>query len=291
MLSYERQEKILEPIASLAENMEEYSQKLMQLGFSSFLAKSDFGSSFCEDGELATHNLWLIEFAKRKIGSPSGLMKRRDEPLDWQSGDPCIRRFYKTQNENPIIVFDRREEFQKLFFEYRSREKALHSSTSISEINSIIESDGYASFFRSVLLKNFAEMGFSLDHFRSQPKFPVVSKNLTKYWDICWSAVTDRTLKYRPIEPGADMLHMTDLNLQCYVRLEGKGGFAEAPRVFRNSDIMVIRVDSFVSEFFKTYGYFYGVEELEVVISAYANLYKMVSEDIERKLIEELELA
>jgi len=287
-LSFQRQEQILSALAPLVDNAEAYACDLKKVGFKSFIAWAEHDLSFCECHEIEEHRTNLSQFAKRRISAPNGLLRKKDEPVNWQDADPCIKRYKHLVAEHPEIVQVRLSRLHSRFLQLREVEMLRVPQPSIEIIEGEIASLGYASYFSSVLIEYFHALGFSEDRFRSRMGFPVISKPLTKNWDICWSPESNRTLQQAPMKRSGDVRRMSDLDLICYVRSKRSGGFVSCPLFFDSINFMIIRLNSLVHGFLKAYSFFDGVQELGILLSAHAHLYKLVGPQIEATLSEAL---
>jgi len=277
--------RILGQVADLAENMSAYSKSLEDFGYRSFLAWGEFEAAFCEGNELRLHKRCLIDRTKRRVRTPDGLLRLRGESALPVESDPCIKRLSEMKRDNFVSVNERREKMHERFIAYRAEEvKNLATGRHNSRTTCETEYNSYEELYKSVLVDVFRPHGFLPDEFRSEAKFPVVSKHLTDDWDLCWSPESNRTLLRWPRKRSEDIRKMSELDLRCYVRSRGARGFAMIPIGFEALDIMAVRVPSLVDGFEWAYSRFNGIEELQTVLSAHGFLYGFVATSLEEVL-------
>lgn len=316
-LEFDRQAAILSRLVPIGDEIESLSKKLIEGGFTSFCPYRDFQASFCECGDIPEHERYLREEAKLWLGSPNGLPghyagleqgytsaiiteMRRNRDLRngcsyaelkgdevWKREiDPCLRELARLEAEGSSIPTTRRRALRTEGNRLKSEEILRHAL----EVDSNPEHSPceYAERFSDYLDQSFAPLGFHRDEFRSSPFFPVLSKPLTRSWDLCWSAENDQNLRLLPRFSFAEMPPSTPIDLRLYVRAAGTRGPAMVPLFFKASDVMIIRYHQLIVGFSSAYGRFANPAEMLVVVKAHARLYSFISDFVEAVLSVEL---
>jgi hypothetical protein len=288
-LAFSEQEKLLSACAELAENMHVYSACLQDYGYKSFLAWEEFEITFCEDAEIEEHMRCVVARAKRRIGSPDGLTSRGGAQKSQNGHCPCSDRLSRMERESRDYVEASRglllEKFLK-YREYEARSVKFERYPEALMYDAFLE---YRDLFELHLVDAFRSVGFRLDERRSSSGFLVISKPLADGWEICWSPESNRTLRWAPRERSTDVRKMSVLDLRCYARAVGTSGSVSLPLGFKKSSIVKISIGELVSGFDWAYSRFNGIEELAMVLSAHACLYRLVGEPLEDVLRRGLE--
>jgi len=282
-MTFEQQRRLLLLLRPYADQGSYLSDALQLRGLKSFRVWDEFQSSFCQANEIADYALSFVAQAKIRISSPDGLpLDEREREL--LRADPCANRRRTLQRHHSSVVNERRALMHKSFLRLRAEELQILEGGG----DHTAKLKPYAEVFRLHMIEMFGPLGFSLDEFRSDITFPVVSKRLTEKWDICWSSESERTLLDAPQESRGDLARMAQLDLRCYLRAQGSRGFAYIPIGFSALDVVPVRLEFLVSGFAWAYRLIGRVEELRLVIAAHAELYRLVGTAIERTLADGL---
>jgi hypothetical protein len=287
---------------------------LEQKGFETFRPWEMFISAFCDCRELATHQTYIKEEAKVRIGAPDGMpghltgkergymspiiaaMRHERDIINgvgytqisnrdlWKRYiDPCVRRLEKLQMQQDPIVQKRRDEMYAAFHRKRDQEITLHSSA--HAVANIGEPESLARLCCASLEKNFASFGFARNDARSNKFLPVFSKSLTDEWDICISPESDRTFRLLSRTNLGDYESTVALNLRLYVCAKNYRRSVQIPLGFDFLDMMLIRYEFLVPGFAWAYSNFASAADIEVIAAAHATLYELVSNFLEPTLV------
>ena len=212
----------------------EYTDALREAGFSAFGPYEKFDASFAADEkELAVHRKCILETAKNRIARPwpmhfsvgelkqsyrSPYVKKLTDERDKENGvqvtqmpdqygsesvwrkeyDPCIRRRQKFWIDEPEEHEKRWGKVHLAGREQLEREATRHTSEFSREI--LFANLRRTKFYKTIMERDAAPRGFTLDKAKSKSDYPVFSKSIGADWDICWSLEEARQLFWSPSE-------------------------------------------------------------------------------------------
>lgn len=303
-LSLDQQLAILRRVAQLADEGERYSDLLREAGFSAFQPWQDFKSSFCTPDQRTTHRQYVIEEAKLKIGTPSGipghmarlnpegyrsafieaLRAKRDKvngasfhefqgPAWLRELDPCeCRRMWYVYNDESAHT-RARAEMAARHKQLRELEASLHKSDMGQKYDNSTKE--WSAFFSDALNKYFSPFGFVPDVKRSSSRLPVYMKKINSIWDICITLQSDQKWADRGFsyseERGIYKMVDMDLSVRC-----GNAKKATYIAAGVRPDIMPLRFQHIVEGFGWAYGYFINIDDWESVVKSHATFYGMI---------------
>ncbi|MBN6746296.1 MULTISPECIES: hypothetical protein [Pseudomonadota] len=143
----------------------------------------------------------------------------------------------------------------------------------------------FSKYFESLLTEEFSRLGFSSNLAFSSTGFPVVSRHLCGPWHVCWSAENKRLLANWPRERSGDIARWNTLRLRCFLASESFKGEPSVDLSLRDSSFVTLRLGQVVNGFDWAYSQINGVEQLRIILAAYAYLYSLVCPTLEDEII------
>jgi hypothetical protein len=189
--------------------------------------------------------------------------------------DPCERQLtYRRVREK--AVFD--EKWSSMLASQRRQlsSEVVQHATGLSTVYAFDPQGRYA-FYKAVMERDAAPLGFRLDQSRSLASFPVFAKEITESWDLCWSVEDARMFCWSSTEG-----RFNPCLLICRKGLSGNLAGAVA------GEFMPIDYRFIVPGFGNAYWVFDDLDDLEVAIRAHLGLYRIVTPMLEKAVIEGL---
>ena len=295
MLSLEQQRAIHRTLGRLVDEEVSITAQMRAAGFAAFDVLHEYRWSFCyTDEERCIQSRYEKESAKYHITSaPVSLedypflaeldnirIQRNGCPTHelaqhYPSDDIAWRYFLDPISQN--LRRDETEAGDKAIKERRSealRQEGLKHKTGWSERFHDTRS-GRSDCYRLGMERYARPLGFMSDSKLSTHTYPVYAKHINDQWALCW-VISDMTA-FLSMVPGILLL---DLQLRSQ-RLKG-----EIKEHKREQEWMKINVPSLVSGFSGTYMSFEDLDQLETIIKAHFNLYKIISDRIDSAISE-----
>lgn len=217
----------------------------------------------------------------------AGLRAKRDARLGkgfWEASKDETIRFWELE-VSPCAR--RREEMScsgdSLFKErdasWRDTEKEIIRHEVMSHALELSKSyevsrEGRYQLYRAAMERELNSSHFKYDKSRSRPSWPVFSKELSRDWLLSWSLADADTFSMFADQGRLDLrLHIRNRSFRrAVLASDQEDRFLKIPYPYL--------VEGFCSAYTK----FQGMEDLELCIKAYAELYKMVENNIDQAI-------
>jgi hypothetical protein len=295
-------------------------EELPKRGFAAFLPWMRFEESFCEGAEeRELRRQCVVERAKERLGSPWPLLPDFKELVSFFRSPLLLELQHKRDQENgvpskelsvkyPTEMIWRRESEPwarrraRASMErgawYRAQEQTLEdekNATVLAEIRasgrahepaselSDFDEDHRYRCFREVSKLVLAGYGFKPDARRSRPHYPVLSKELTDEWDICWVPGEHPTF--------AGMLDRGHFSPRIELRQRRFVTRISDVTTFRLNDnkdqgrFLFVRYQDIVPGFRWAYLQFTSLPILEHCIRAHLEIYKIIGPALEQGVL------
>jgi hypothetical protein len=304
-LTFEEANAICREFVPIGDQVFNYMTNLRAAGFHAFLPRHEFIESFAENAkELEIHRRCVVEEAKNRLGVPhpmrfsaeelkgiyrSSFIQQLEAKRDEANGvprnqlerrysveeaawrlhyDPCLRRKVRAGYD--------REEYKERFEVMLAAERAVFEQeveshhTGLGRMPHTFDQSGRYAFFSAVMQRDAAAIGFCYDKPKSRQNYPVISKPISRGWDLCWAIEDARSFFRNPLEG------------QFAPSLELRGRDLCGPLVKVGSgEFLHIRYAGIVPGFFNGYWKFLDLDQLETAIKAHLHLYGLTASTIE----------
>jgi hypothetical protein len=112
-----------------------------------------------------------------------------------------------------------------------------------------------------------ASLGFRLDKRKARPNLPIVSKQITEHWDLCWKLEKPKKVKFGwHFHPLLELRHR-----DLAGTIDGK----EA------GEFLILRYQHVIRGFGNAYGTFTDLNELETLVKAHLCIYRLMAPILE----------
>jgi hypothetical protein len=288
-------------------------EQLPKRGFSAFMPLMRFDESFCEGA--AEHELYkqcVVEHAKEQLGRPWPIRANFEEPVSYYRSPLLLELEQQRDRENGVSGKDLRATYPNELWRTRlepwarrqlqasltrsawfdaqvqpfEQERAalvlaeIRASGRAQElVNDLARYDEQHRYqcFLDVSKETLAPCGFKPDMRRGRASYPVLSKELTDEWDICW-VVGDDPLFATVLDKGfvAPRIELRHRGLVTRVinKPEHQGKF------------LIVRYQDLVPRFASAYFQFTSLPILDHCIRAHLELYKLIGPTLEQAVVE-----
>jgi hypothetical protein len=292
----------------------ELAAQLEQRGFAAFLPSLRFDEQFCESP--AEHDLWrrcVVERAMQRLGRPSPLRKDFKEPASFYQSPLLaeLERARDLDNGVPVGALPTRYpgEIWRMHAEPRARRQAQASvqrqpwfdtqaeavvrertailnaelrarGVTAEPMHGLSGSDEQARYqcFLDVSIDVLKSHGFKSDGRRSRKFHPVLSKELTTEWDICWTPGDH--LRFAGILDKGYCVPTMELRHRSFVARTNNDVKQQ------QGQFLFIPYQDIIPGFSRAYWEFNSLALLEHCIRAHLEIYKIIAPTIEQGVLE-----
>jgi hypothetical protein len=304
-LSFAQANALCLELVPIGDEAYHYATQLENAGFNASMPRRKFIESFAETAEeLELHRRCVVENAKERLGQPtpirifdedfkqlyfSPFLQQLREQRDRDNGcpvaelhnrykgaeswrreiDPCQRRLVQDGEKH-------RESHKARFaamLEAESsalKDEAEHFSTGLGKNFSVFDSKGRSAFYRDIMERGAATLGFHYDREKSRPNYPIFSKQMTDNWHLCWALENARSFFPNPSEGRFDV----SLELRSK-QLTGRLDKVDS------GELLVLRYAAILPNFLGAYARFVDLDQLERIIHAHLYLYRLMAPALE----------
>lgn len=297
----------------IGEGVFELAAELERRGYAAFLPALRFEEQFCENA--AEQNLWrrcIVGRAMQRLGRPGPLNEDFGEPTSfyhspllaelerardvrngvpvnqvlkeypgeiWRlQAEPCAHRQYQASvQKQPWFDEQAKAMSEQKTARLSSELRARGVSPEVIQKLSAVDEQARYQCFLHVSTEVLGSLGFKPDERRSRQFHPVLSKELTKEWDICWT-------------PG---------DHQRFAGILDKGYFAPTMQLRHRSFVartnndpkqqgkfLFIPYQGLIPGFSRAYWEFNSFALLEHCIRAHLEIYRIIGPRIENSVLE-----
>lgn len=303
----------------IGETVFDLVEQLPKRGFAAFLPEMRFNESFCEGS--AEHDLWkqcVVERAKERLGRPwplrkdfkepasfyrSPLLLKLEEERDLENGVPVGKlpvthpgEIWRIQVE-PGAQRQARASMEKGAW-FRAQAQAVEEERAtlvlaemrassraherVNELSGFDEQHRYQCFL-DVSTEVLVTYGFKPDKRRSRAHYPVLTKELTDEWDICWvpgeHTMFAGILDKGHFSPRIELRHRRFAARVSNVLLPSDNGQHEGKFLF-------VRYQDIVPGFSRAYWLFTSLPVLAHHIRAHLELYGLIAPTLEQAVVQ-----
>jgi hypothetical protein len=306
-LSFAQANLLCRELVPIGDEAFNYMTGLVEAGFGAFLPWHKFVESFAETPEeLELHRRCIVENAKERLGQPTPiriydedfkqlyfspflqqLREQRDQFNDcparelynrfkgsesWrQEFDPCQRRLVQdgvNRKEAHKARFTAMLEAQRQAL----KDEAENCTSGLGKSHTF-DNKGRYFFFRAVMERDAAALGFRYDNARSRPNYPIFSKPMTDDWQLCWAIENARSFVPNQFEGRFEpCLELRNRQLT--------GSLAKAV----SGEFLLFRYPAVVPGLYSGYREFFDLDQLERQIKAHLYLYNLMAPAFERRI-------
>ena len=304
-LSFEQADRLCRTFLPLGDLVFDFMEQIQAAGFAAWLSRHKFIESFGTPEEAKIHRRCIAEIARERLGRPDSmpipdlkllyfspflqqLRKERDEangvdtsqlstryPMGeaaWRHEfDPCKRKQIFTR-VNDAEAYDAR--WHAMLDEQRRclEAEVEQHATGLAKAYTF-DRDGRYAFFKAVMERDAAGLGFHYDRPKSRPNYPVFSKEVSEDWDLCWAIEDAKMFFFTPLEGHfSPYLQVRSRKLRGSLRKAQPG------------EVLFLSYRLLVPAFGNAYWEFYALDELETMIKANLHLYGLAAPVIEEGL-------
>jgi hypothetical protein len=310
-LSFEQANEVCRRWVPIGGEVFDCMRQLAHAGFKAFLPRQKYIESFSEDPKaIETHRRCVVETAKERLGQPwpiriydedlkhlyfSPFLQQLREERDRTNGvpihelsnrygygesawrrevDPCLRRLIQLEAWDKEIYEERRAAMYEQERQALKEEAARHS-TGLGKCDHTFDSAGRYRFFRAVMERDAAPLGFHYDNKKSRRDYPIFSKSVTDDWHLCWAIEERRSFFHSPFEG----------NFSPHLELRSRQLVGTLSKSEPGEYLHIRYAGSVLSNGYWT---FFNLDELETAIKAHLYLYSLIAPAIEGGITEVL---